>query len=348
MFQEERCCLNALLKEAEQAFSSASSVDDLSKLKQVYLGSKGQLSNLQKKMSEFPLELRAEYGQLLNTSRSSILAMWDKSFSHLQSELLHRKLVSESLDVSAPSTSLKMKGVLHPLTLTTRRISSIFEMMGFEAFTSPEVETEYYNFTALNTGEDHPARDEQDTFYTDILEHIILRSHVSPFQVHAMAQLELPLRAISCGRVYRNEEVNPRKQSFFHQLEAIYIDTSVNLSHLKWTLQTFLNTFFSRDDVKIRFRPDFFPFTEPSMEVDARCLFCHGEGCSTCGFKGWIELLGCGLIDPNVLEQSGIDSSEYSGFALGLGIERFAMLEYGIADIRNFYSGNLKVLRQFA
>ena len=237
-------------------------------------------------------------------------------------------------------------GSFHPLTLITERIIQIFEHLGFRLVDGPELETEYYNFTALNTPEGHPARDEQDTFYTDLAPHVLLRSQTSPVQVRTVEQYGVPLQIMAHGRVYRNEEINARKLPFFHQFEILCIDQNINFGHLKWTLKAFLQELFD-DQLEIRLRPDFFPFTEPSAEVDATCPFCKGKGCSTCGHRGWLELLGCGLVDPRVLEMRGLDPQKYSGFAAGLGLDRLAMLKYHIADIRHLYAGDLRFLKQF-
>jgi phenylalanyl-tRNA synthetase alpha chain len=218
--------------------------------------------------------------------------------------------------------------------------------MGFSLVDGPEIETTYYNFTALNTPEDHPARDEQDTFYTKISPELLLRSHTSSIQIRAMEKTKPPFRIIGHGRVYRNEEVNPRKMPFFHQLEVMMIDENVNFGHMKWILNEFLMKFFGTE-LKTRFRPDFFPFTEPSAELDVECVFCKGKGCSTCGGRGWLELMGCGMVDPNVLEMAGIDSTKYSGFAAGLGLDRFTMLKYKINDIRMMFNGDQRFLEQF-
>jgi phenylalanyl-tRNA synthetase alpha chain len=214
--------------------------------------------------------------------------------------------------------------------------------MGFTETTGPEVENTYYNFTALNTGEDHPARDEQDTFYTKFNPDILLRSHTSSIQIRAMEKGKPPFRIMGHGRVYRNEEVNARKMPFFHQLEIMMVDKNVNFGHLKWVLAEFLKQFFGKE-VEYRLRPDYFPFTEPSAELDAKCVFCNGKGCATCGQRGWLELMGCGMVDPNVLEMAGIDSSKYSGFAAGMGLERLTMLKHKIKDIRLLFNGDQRI-----
>lgn len=338
--------LDNLIKEASIELSNIDNMQDFKVLHVKYLGNKSQLQQAQKNITNIPPAERKKYGQMVNAIRTQLTENFYTIQRSIEAQLIEKQIAKEKLDVTLPSIKLNNIGSKHPMTLVTEDIFNIFQQMGFEILSSPEIETEYYNFTALNTPESHPARDDQDTFYTEIADHVLLRSHVSPFQVHAMQNQSLPLRAISCGRVYRNEEVNARKLPFFHQLEIIGIDKDLTFGHLKWVLQTFFNSFFGKE-VKLRFRPDFFPFTEPSAEVDAECVFCNGKGCSTCGHKGWLELLGCGMIDPNVLSESGIDTAKYKGFAAGLGIERFTMIKYGINDIRHFYSGDLRFLEQF-
>lgn len=339
--------LNNLAKKAQGAFLGVNNLQELESIRVEYLGNKSELTQAQKAMGSLSKEEKPIFGKLINTTKNSITQAFQDAKNKLEVQALQEKLKQESIDVTLPGIPVNTAGNKHPLTLIAEEITDIFRSMGFEQLESPEIETDYYNFTALNTPESHPARDEQDTFYTHIADNVLLRSHVSPFQIRAIESRELPLRGISYGRVYRNEEINPRKLPFFHQLEAICIDENLNFGHLKWTLQTFFKQFFG-DDVPIRLRPDFFPFTEPSAEVDAQCVFCKGVGCSTCGGKGWLELLGCGMIDTNVLENSGVDTQKYSGFALGLGLERFAMLKYNISDIRNFYTGDMRFLEQFA
>ena len=231
-----------------------------------------------------------------------------------------------------PSKNAK-SGFIHPLDEVTSDMTKIFTELGFSLVDGPEVENTYYNFTALNTGEEHPARDEQDTFYTELGPEVLLRSHTSSIQIRVMEKLKPPFKIFGHGRVYRNEEVNARKMPFFHQLEIMMVDENVSFGHMKWFLNEFLNRFFGKN-IPTRLRPDYFPFTEPSAELDAQCVFCNGKGCNTCGGKGWLELMGCGMVDPNVLEMAGIDSKKYSGFAAGLGLERFTMLKHKINDIR--------------
>ncbi|MBZ0187483.1 MAG: phenylalanine--tRNA ligase subunit alpha, partial [Candidatus Obscuribacterales bacterium] len=249
------------------------------------------------------------------------------------------------IDVTQPGSRIKL-GHVHPLTSITREIVEVFYGMGFHVEEGPEVETDYYNFDALNTPANHPARDEQDTFYADAGEKVLLRSQTSTVQIRVMEKSRPPLRIISPGRVYRNEEVNARKYPLFHQVEGLLVDKDVTFGQLKGTLNAFIQTLFGKP-VKTRFRPDFFPFTEPSAELDSQCPFCQGAGCRTCGNRGWLELLGCVMVDPKVLADLDIDPEIYSGFAFGMGVERLAMLKYGINDIRYFFNNDLRFLRQF-
>jgi len=336
-----------LLEKAEETFSSAQSAHELERARIDFLGEKSHLKALQKNITNLPASERASFGKKLNDLRQQITKAFDRAKDRVIQLELAQKINQEKLDITLPGISSNFQGSLHPLTLITKEIIDIFKQMGFELIDSPEVETEYHNFTALNTPAQHPARDEQDTFYTNVADHVILRSHVSPFQARVLEQQQPPIRCISHGRVYRNEEINPRKLPFFHQFEILCVEEGINFSHLKWTLLNFYKGFFG-DDIEIRIRPDFFPFTEPSAEIDALCTFCKGKGCSTCGYKGWLELLGCGMVDPNVLEMAGIDPDRYSGFAAGLGLERFAMLKYGVSDIRDFFAGDVRFLQQFA
>lgn len=343
---ETKLTLDELVKEAEQTFGEANSTSELEKSRVHYLGDKSQLKQEQKKMGTLSAEEKPIFGKTLNEARIKIEEAFSSAKDRIEEAELNHKLNSEKIDITLPGTLSKTSGSLHPLTLVTNEVVSIFERLGFSLVDGPEIETEYYNFTALNTPDDHPARDEQDTFYTNVAPHILLRSQTSPVQVRSLEKHGVPLRIMSHGRVYRNEEVNARKMPFFHQFEILCVEEGITFANLKWTLEHFLSQLF-KDNVEIRLRPDFFPFTEPSAEVDAQCPFCKGKGCSTCGGRGWLELLGCGMVDPNVLEMAGIDSKKYTGFAAGLGLERFAMLKYGISDIRDFFSADVRFLEQF-
>jgi phenylalanyl-tRNA synthetase alpha chain len=338
--------LDELTSEAGDAFSKVSNSKDLEALRVQYLGDKSELKAQQKLLGTLSKEERPAYGKKINDAKLAIEEAFTQAKERIELVELSESLEKEKIDISLPGISPVKSGSKHPLTLITQEIISIFTKIGFSQVDGPEIESEYYNFTSLNTPENHPARDEQDTFYTKVAPHILLRSQTSPVQVRSLEKYGAPLRIMAQGRVYRNEEVNARKLPFFHQFEILCVEEGINFGHLKWTLEYFLKELFG-ESVPIRLRPDFFPFTEPSAEVDAQCPFCKGKGCSTCGGRGWLELLGCGLVDPNVLEMAGIDSKKYTGFAAGLGLERFAMLKYGISDIRDFYTGDIRFLRQF-
>ena len=261
---------------------------------------------------------------------------------------LNEKLKQERIDVTLPGKYTQM-GRVHPLTSTTNEITAIFQSLGFSIVpqaNAPEVETEYFNFDALNVPKDHPARDVQDTFYTEIAKNVVLRSQTSNAQIHAMEGKNPPIRIISPGRVYRNENINARKNNFFHQIEGLYVDKDITFGDLKGVLNEFIRTYFGASR-PTRFRSSFFPFTEPSAEVDVQCIMCEGKGCRTCSGTGWLEVLGCGMVDPNVLRGVGIDPDVYTGFAFGMGVERLAMLKYAIDDIRLFFNDDVRFLKQF-
>jgi phenylalanyl-tRNA synthetase alpha chain len=342
---ELRNKLSELDSSAILDFNNCKNSTELNNSRIKYLGDKSLIVSLRRQMKDVPAEIKPEFGKIINESMTKIQSIFDQTKSAIETQELNAKLEKEKIDPSLPGLGTKL-GAIHPLTQVTDDIVGIFENMGFSLVDGPEIETTYYNFTALNTPEDHPARDEQDTFYTKISPELLLRSHTSSIQIRAMEKTKPPFRIIGHGRVYRNEEVNPRKMPFFHQLEVMMIDENVNFGHMKWILNEFLMKFFGTE-LKTRFRPDFFPFTEPSAELDVECVFCKGKGCGTCGGRGWLELMGCGMVDPNVLEMAGIDSTKYSGFAAGLGLDRFTMLKYKINDIRMMFNGDQRFLEQF-
>ena len=310
-----------------------------------YLGEKSFLIREQNNLKNLSKDERPLYGKLLNDLKNYIQNVFDEKRLLVESKELENKLLEEKFDTTLPCAPYEI-GHEHPLSAVANEIVEIFQGMGFTVVEGPEVETEFYNFTALNTPPDHPARDEQDTFYTNIAPHVVLRSHTSTIQIRAMEKMKPPLRVLAHGRVYRNEEINARKMPFFHQLEILAVEKDLTFGNMKWVLNEFLKNFFGKE-IKTRFRPDFFPFTEPSAELDAQCPFCDGAGCTTCGNRGWLELLGCGMVDPNVLKAVNINPDEWIGFAAGLGLERFTMLKYKIPDIRYFFTGDLRFLKQF-
>lgn len=341
-FEDE---VNKIKKQLEIDAASVHDSRSLEAFRVLYLGEKSFLSHQKKNVGNLSKEDRPIYGKLLNELKEYIHTVYDEKKLFVERKELEDKLHENMVDITLPGIPHE-SGSEHPISIVTKEIIQIFHGMGFTVQEGPEVETDFYNFTALNTPPEHPARDEQDTFYTNIAPHVLLRSHTSTVQIRAMERLRPPLRVIAYGRVYRNEEVNARKMPFFHQLEILAVEKDLNFGNMKWVLNEFIKKFFKKE-IKTRFRPDFFPFTEPSAELDAQCPFCEAKGCTTCGNKGYLELLGCGMVDPNVLLAVNIDPSEWIGFAAGLGLERFTMLKYKIPDIRYFFTGDLRFLRQF-
>ena len=333
-----------LLKIKEAAMAQLADKDaDLEALRIKYLGKKGELTAVLRGMGQLSAEERPVIGQLANEVRAAIEDEITKRQGELKAYLLEKKLKAEKIDVTAPGTLVK-RGHVHPLTLVQRELEDIFIGMGFEIVEGPEVEYDYYNFQALNIPPDHPARDTQDTFY--ITDNILLRSQTSPVQVRTMEKKRPPIRVISPGRVYRADEVDATHSPLFHQLEGLVVDKNITMSDLKGTLEMFAKRMFG-DDTRLRFRPHHFPFTEPSAEVDVSCFACGGKGCRLCKGEGWIEILGAGMVHPNVLKGCDIDTDEYSGFAFGMGIERITLLKYKIDDMRLLYENDERFLAQF-
>jgi phenylalanyl-tRNA synthetase alpha chain len=339
--------LLALQQQAQDHLATCHTLPELDAFRVEYLGKKGAITALMKGLKDVPGPDRPALGALANTVNDALSQALQAKQATLQAAALNAKLATETIDVTMPGVALPV-GQFHPLTSITNHISHIFAGLGFTVLDDdqcPEVETEYYNFDALNFPADHPARDTQDTFYTNVGSNVVLRSQTSNAQIRFMEGKQPPIHIVAPGRVYRNEEVNSRKNVLFHQLEGLWVDEGVRFSDLKGTLEHFIHHFFGAS-VSMRLRNSFFPFTEPSVEVDIECLFCHGKGCRTCGGHGWLEVLGAGMVDPNVLQAVGIDSERYTGFAFGLGIERLAMLKLGIDDIRMFYANDLRILQQ--
>ncbi|MGZ8525744.1 MAG: phenylalanine--tRNA ligase subunit alpha [Chitinophagaceae bacterium] len=312
-----------------------------------YLGTKGIVKSIMGEMKNVPNERKKEFGQVLNDFKQFAEARWNELKEALDSQLT---TPDSELDLTLPGDPMPL-GSRHPITLMRNRIVSIFQRLGFAVAEGPEIEDDWHNFTALNLPEHHPARDMQDTFYiqhsassggTDWL----LRTHTSNTQIREMQKGKLPIRVICPGRVYRNETVSARSHCFFHQVEGLYIDENVSFADLKQTLYFFVKEMYGKE-VKVRFRPSYFPFTEPSAEMDVSCFICGGSGCNICKKTGWVEILGCGMVHPNVLTNCGIDPNKYTGFAFGMGIERPAILKYGINDIRLFSENDVRFLKQF-
>ena len=308
-----------------------------------WLGTKGLVKSLMAEMKNVPNEKKKEFGQILNEFKKTV----EEKYESLKSGVSESRLTAHDsqLDLSLPGDPIPL-GSRHPIALMTNRIISIFERLGFAVAEGPEIEDDWHNFTALNLPEHHPARDMQDTFYVQQNPDWLLRTHTSNVQIREMEKGKLPIRGIYPGRVYRNETVSARSHCFFHQVEGLYIDENVSFADLKQTLYFFAKEMYGQD-VKIRFRPSYFPFTEPSAEMDISCVLCKGAGCNVCKKTGWLEILGSGMVHPNVLSNCSIDPDKYSGFAFGMGIERPALLKYGINDIRLFSENDVRFLKQF-
>ncbi|MDY3942067.1 MAG: phenylalanine--tRNA ligase subunit alpha [Eubacteriales bacterium] len=327
--------------DALKALSDAGA--DVEALRIQYLGKKGELTAVLRGMGKLSAEERPVVGQLANEVRAAIEEEIEKKTAAIKAAALEAKLQAEKLDVTVPGDKTPV-GKPHPLALVQRQLEEIFLGMGYSIAEGPEVEYDYYNFQALNIPKDHPARDTQDTFY--ITENILLRSQTSPVQARVMEKQKPPIKIISPGRVYRSDAVDATHSPLFHQCEGLVVDKGITMGDLKGTLEMFAQTMFGAD-TKIRFRPHHFPFTEPSAEVDVSCFACGGKGCRLCKGEGWIEVLGAGMVHPNVLRMCGIDPEVYSGFAFGLGIERIVMLKYHIDDMRHLYENDVRFLHQF-
>jgi phenylalanyl-tRNA synthetase alpha chain len=333
---------------AMQALERAKMPQDIQELRVEYLGRKGKITGLMRDVKNLSPEERPVVGALANTLQTKLADCIEQKLAALANAEISARILTEAIDISIPGIQCPVGGQ-HPLKLVSATISDIFVRMGFSVIDDdfcPEVETDYYNFDALNFPQDHPARDMQDTYYTSIADNILLRSQTSNAQIRYMEKKALPVRVVSPGRVYRNEEVNSRKFVLFHQLEGLLVDENIRFSDLKGILHSFTEQFFGTRCVT-RFRASFFPFTEPSAEMDVQCIFCKGSGCQVCGQLGWLEILGAGLVDPNVLSGVKINPERYNGFAFGMGIERLAMLKYAIYDIRMFFNNDLRFLKQF-
>ncbi|MBL0145221.1 MAG: phenylalanine--tRNA ligase subunit alpha [Chitinophagaceae bacterium] len=307
-----------------------------------YLGTKGLVKAIMGEMKNVAAENKKEAGQKLNEFKLFV----EEKYEELKQATSSTPITNhQSIDLTLPGDDLPL-GSRHPISLVKNKIISIFQRLGFAVAEGPEIEDDFHNFTALNLPENHPARDMQDTFYISQNPDWLLRTHTSSVQVREMQKGKLPIRIICPGRVYRNETISARAHCFFHQVEGLYIAENVSFADLKQTLYFFVQEMFGKD-VKVRFRPSYFPFTEPSAEMDISCLICGGDGCSVCKKTGWVEILGCGMVHPNVLDNCGIDSNKYTGFAFGMGIERITMLKYQIKDLRLFSENDMRFLKQF-
>ncbi len=340
--------LEKIYSDAVSDLEKALTISDLDEIRAKYLSRKGEFNEIKKNLKNLSDADKRIVGSLANEITNKLESSLKSKHDEFYKKELDAKLVKERLDVTLPGKYIP-HGKVHPLTSTTNEIVSILQSLGFsvvESKNSPEVETEYFNFDMLNIPQDHPARDVQDTFFTTLAPNVVLRSQTSGAQIHAMEEQKPPIRVIAPGRVYRNENINARKNNFFHQIEGLYVDKDITFGDLKGVLNEFIRIYFGSSR-PTRFRSSFFPFTEPSAEVDVQCIMCQGKGCRTCSGTGWLEVLGCGMVDPNVLRGVGIDPEIYSGFAFGMGVERLAMLKYAIDDIRLFFNDDVRFLKQF-
>lgn len=332
----------SLVESALRAIEDSSDERSLEQLRVDYLGKKGSLTDLLKGLGKLSPEERPQAGERINIAKRQVQDALELRKKVLVEETLNRQLSSEAVDVTLPGRR-QGGGGTHPVTRTIERIQSIFEAAGYTVAVGPEIEDDYHNFGALNIPEHHPARAMHDTFYIDPA--TVLRTHTSPVQVRVMEGDKPPFRMICPGRVYRCDS-DITHTPMFHQVEGLLIDTDVSFADLRGTVEEFLQAFFEKD-LAVRFRPSYFPFTEPSAEVDMACVMCEGKGCRVCSHTGWLEILGCGMVHPNVLTSSGIDPEKYTGFAFGMGVERLAMLRYGVNDLRLFFENDLRFLKQF-
>lgn len=340
--------LEKIYNDASSDIEKAKSTDDIEEIKLKYLSRKGEFNSIKKNLKDLSDEDKRIVGAFANEITQKLENSLNEKFEMIYRKELDEKLQKEKIDITLTGKFIP-QGRVHPLTSTTNEIVAIFQSLGFslvKSENSPEVETEYFNFDMLNFPIDHPARDMQDTYYTNVAPNVILRSQTSNAQVRQMETNKPPLMVIAPGRVYRNEAVNSRKNNFFHQIEGLYVDKGITFADLKGVLNEFIRLYFGSSRVT-RFRSSFFPFTEPSAEVDVQCIMCGGAGCRTCSNTGWLEILGAGMVDVNVLKNCGIDPEIYTGFAFGMGVERLSMLKYAIDDIRLFYNNDIRFLKQF-
>ena len=335
--------LSELDANARRQIETASTVEELERVRVEVLGRKGALANISKDLGKLPVEERARAGKLLNSVKQALEEALQARQKRFETDVAEIRLNAEWIDLTLPAPA-PARGHLHPISRIQAEIEDVFTSLGFAVLDGPEVETEYYNFDALNIPPDHPARDMQDTFW--LTDGNLLRTHTSPVQVRGMEKLGPPLRMIAPGRVFRNEEVDASHEHTFYQLEGMMIDREVSVAHLVYFMKTLLSAVFHRE-VTVRLRPGYFPFVEPGFELDILCLICGGEGCPVCKQGGWVELLPCGLVQPNVLRMSGIDPEAWNGFAFGLGLTRLVMMRYAIDDIRHLQGGDLRFLTQF-
>ncbi len=334
--------LEQIVERAQKAVTVATDLSSLEAMRVEYLGKKGQLTGLLKSLGPLPADQRPTAGAKINEAKQVLLKLIDDRKALLEAEALNSCLASETIDVSLPGRGQQTGGV-HPVTRTMARIEAIFSRVGYSVEVGPEIEDDYHNFEALNIPSHHPARAMHDTFY--INPSTVLRTHTSPVQVRTMETQKPPIRVICPGRVYRCDS-DLTHTPMFHQVEGLVVDRDISFADLKGVVDQFLKAFFEAD-LPVRFRPSYFPFTEPSAEVDIQCTNCGGEGCRVCSHTGWLEVMGCGMVHPNVFASCNVDAEKYSGFAFGMGVERLAMLRYGVNDLRLFFENDLRFLKQF-
>jgi phenylalanyl-tRNA synthetase alpha chain len=334
--------LEEIVATAVTALEAATQQKDLEALRVEYLGKKGKITAYLKQLGDVSVEQRPVIGKSVNLAKQKVAGLVEEKAKELAEAAMNAALAAETVDVSLPGRG-EQSGGLHPVTRTLQRIQAYFQNIGFAVAEGPEIEDSHHNFTALNIPEHHPARAMHDTFYFNA--EMLLRTHTSPVQIRAMEKQEPPLRLIAPGRVYRCDS-DLTHTPMFHQVEGLMVDENVSFTDLKGILSDFLQAFFEKP-LEVRFRPSYFPFTEPSAEADITCVICDGDGCRVCSHTGWIEILGCGMVHPNVFNHVNIDSEKYLGFAFGLGVERMAMLRYGVNDLRLFFDNDLRFLRQF-
>ena len=335
--------LTELKEQAQSQLNSANSLAELDDVRVQYLGKKGSITSQLKQLGKLPAEERRDAGQEINKVKQAVASEIDARKLVLEEAALNERLQNESLDITLPGRKME-SGSLHPVTRTAKRIEEIFMQLGFNVETGPEIEDDYHNFTALNIPDHHPSRASHDTFYFD--DGTLLRTHTSPVQIRTMENKEPPLRIIAPGRVYRCDS-DVTHSPMFHQVEGLMVDKDVTFADLKGILEAFFKAFFEVEELPTRFRPHYFPFTEPSAETDIQCVLCSGKGCKVCGNTGWIEVMGCGMVNPEVFRHVGIDPDVYTGFAFGFGIDRLAMLRYGIDDLRKLFDNDVRFLKQF-
>ena len=335
--------INIIITKAQKAIAKANDLKDLDDARVLYLGKKGELTALLKGVSKLPKEDRPVMGDTINQAKVEIQKLIETRKDELEEIALEKRILEEKIDVTLPGRNVE-KGGLHPITQTLNHIENIFTKGGFEVEFGPEIEDDFHNFSALNIPEHHPARAMHDTFYFSA--NAVLRTHTSPVQIRTLERQKPPVRIIAPGRVYRCDS-DVSHTPMFHQVEGLIVDKEATLAQLKGLLIDFLRSYFEKDDLQVRFRPSYFPFTEPSAEADIECVICGGEGCRVCKKTGWLEVLGCGVVHPNVLKAVDIDPEEFSGLAFGMGVERLAMLRYGVNDLRLFFENDVRFLNQF-